>query len=62
MLRPMANLYAMLHTNVRLNTAKAADELGWRPRYATSTDGLAALVAPAGSAGPSAAARPGRRP
>ncbi len=62
MLRPMANLYAMLHTNVALNTSKAADELGWRPRYATSADGLAALVAPAGSAGRSVGARPLRRP
>jgi nucleoside-diphosphate-sugar epimerase len=49
MFRPTANLYAMLHTNVRLNTAKAADELGWRPRYATSAIGLAALVASTGS-------------
>jgi nucleoside-diphosphate-sugar epimerase len=58
MFRPMANLYAILHTNVRLNTAKAADELGWRPRYATTADGLAALVASTGSAGGAVRARP----
>jgi nucleoside-diphosphate-sugar epimerase len=50
MFRPMANLYAILHTNARLSTAKAADELGWRPRYATSAIGLAALVASTRSA------------
>jgi nucleoside-diphosphate-sugar epimerase len=62
MFRPIANLYRMLHTNVRLNIAKAAAELDWRPRYATSADGLAALVAPAGLAEGSVSARPGRRP
>ena len=46
MLRPMGYLSAMLHSSMRVSTARATDELGWRPQYATAADGLAALAGP----------------
>ena len=44
LLRPMSYLTAVLHTNLRMSTARAAADLGWRPKYPTSAEGLAALA------------------
>ena len=44
MLRPMALLSAMLHTDMRLSNAKARTELGWVPRYPNAAAGLAAMT------------------
>ena len=40
---PYAATFA-LDTNLRVSTAKARDELGWRPAYPTYRDGMAALT------------------
>lgn len=44
LLRPAALLYQMLQTDMRLSNAKAASELGWKPRYPTIDDGLQAMT------------------
>jgi nucleoside-diphosphate-sugar epimerase len=46
-LRPAGVLYALLHTDMRVSNAKARAELGWKPRYGTVTEGLAAMTAAA---------------
>ena len=43
-LRPMPLLYAMLHTNLLVDTAKARRALGWSPLFPTVADGLAAAA------------------
>ncbi|HKE65543.1 MAG TPA: NAD(P)-dependent oxidoreductase [Micromonosporaceae bacterium] len=41
---PMSYLRAFLKTNLTLSNERAASELGWRPRYPSAVDGLAALA------------------
>jgi nucleoside-diphosphate-sugar epimerase len=42
--RPLGYLHAMLTTNVRMDTALAAAELGWRPAHPGAREGLGALA------------------
>jgi len=44
LLRPAAMLTAILNTESRVGNGKAAAELGWKPRYRTVHDGLAAMT------------------
>ena len=43
--RPMPYVHTMLSSSMRVSAAKAEQELGWTPRYASCRDGLAALAA-----------------
>ncbi|WP_405875990.1 MULTISPECIES: NAD-dependent epimerase/dehydratase family protein [unclassified Streptomyces] len=47
MTKPMSYAHTIMATNLRVSTEKAERELGWTPRYPSSSDGLAALAAPA---------------
>ncbi|NYI97109.1 nucleoside-diphosphate-sugar epimerase [Streptomonospora nanhaiensis] len=53
LLRPAPYLHSLLvSTRIRLDCGRAAAELGWRPRYASCAEGLAAVAArPAEDAG-----------
>ncbi|MFC8513156.1 NAD-dependent epimerase/dehydratase family protein [Streptomyces sp. NPDC057257] len=42
--RPVSYVHTMLSTSMRVSSAKAEQELGWTPRYASSREGLAALA------------------
>ena len=44
MMRPMDLLYAMLGTDLRVDSAKAKAELGWAPAYPTAAEGLKAMA------------------
>jgi nucleoside-diphosphate-sugar epimerase len=44
MLRPMGYLHTMLGTSMRVDSALARTELGWKPAHSSVPDGLAALV------------------
>ncbi|WP_436772153.1 NAD-dependent epimerase/dehydratase family protein [Yinghuangia sp. YIM S09857] len=45
MMRPMSYAYRVATTSMRVDNAKARDELGWEPRYPDSAEGLRALAA-----------------
>ncbi|MFI6871070.1 NAD-dependent epimerase/dehydratase family protein [Nocardia sp. NPDC050406] len=46
LMKPMSYAYRVTRADIRVSTAKAKAELGWKPQYPTVADGLRALVAP----------------
>lgn len=45
MTRPMPYAHTMMSSSMRVSAARAEQELGWTPRYASAREGLAALAA-----------------
>lgn len=43
-MRPLGYVHAVLGTNLRVDTALAAEELGWRPAFRSAREGLAAMA------------------
>ncbi|MEU9227732.1 NAD(P)-dependent oxidoreductase [Streptomyces massasporeus] len=43
LMKPMSYAHTMMTSRLRVSTAKAESELGWRPLYASSGEGLAAM-------------------
>lgn len=43
LMKPMSYAHTVMASRLRVSTAQAESELGWRPRYASSGEGLAAM-------------------
>jgi nucleoside-diphosphate-sugar epimerase len=45
LMKPMSYAHTMMASRLRVSSAKAESELGWRPLYGSSGEGLAAMRA-----------------